>query len=177
MKKGLLRWVGVILVVLAVALVGGTVWLWLKVRSSLPDLDGVNAGLASLGAAPPEYLLLRSTPHSWLPEDSILVGYAMFVTLQESDGAGERSLGVLRELLPAEAFAFFAPIATDWDAAVDGTALENAPMPSANVFSFESSRLSSPARRVPGMGEGGADAVSSWRATPQPDTHSVTTRS
>ncbi|HOB98016.1 MAG TPA: penicillin acylase family protein [Verrucomicrobiota bacterium] len=246
MKKRLLRWVGAILVVLAVALVGGTVWLWLKVRGSLPDLDGqrrlaglesavtierdalgvptiragsrldaaratgflhaqdrffqmdlmrragagelaellgpavlpadrecrrhrlrevarlalargpaehralaeayadgVNAGLAALGAAPPEYLLLRSTPYSWLAEDSILVGYAMFFTLQESDGAGERSLGVLRELLPAEAFAFFAPIATDWDAAVDGTVLENPSMPSANVFSFESSRQES----------------------------------
>ncbi|MDI9381204.1 MAG: penicillin acylase family protein, partial [Verrucomicrobiota bacterium] len=100
----------------------------------------MNAGLAALGAAPPEYLLLRSTPRSWLPEGSILVGYSMFFTLQEGDGAGERSLGcVLRELLPAEAFAFFAPIATDWDAAVDDTVLENPPVPSTNVFSFESS--------------------------------------
>src|SRR5262249_20737711 len=34
---------------------------------------GVNAGLADLGARPPEYWLLRQTPQPWLAEDTLLV--------------------------------------------------------------------------------------------------------
>jgi penicillin amidase len=43
---------------------------------------GVNAGLASLGARPWEYLLLRTTPREWLPEDSVLVVHSMWWQLQ-----------------------------------------------------------------------------------------------
>lgn len=38
---------------------------------------GVNAGLANLQAAPPEYLLLQTTPKPWTPADSILVLLSM----------------------------------------------------------------------------------------------------
>ena len=47
---------------------------------------GVNAGLAALGAAPPEYLLLRASPRPWRPEDTLLVVYAMYLDLQDDDG-------------------------------------------------------------------------------------------
>ena len=43
---------------------------------------GVNAGLAGLGARPFEYAVLREAPAPWRPEDTILVGYAMFLDLQ-----------------------------------------------------------------------------------------------
>jgi penicillin amidase len=44
--------------------------------------NGVNAGLASLGARPWEYLLLRAQPRAWLPEDSVLVVHSMWWQLQ-----------------------------------------------------------------------------------------------
>lgn len=50
--------------------------------------QGVNAGLASLGAAPPEYLALRATPQPWQEADSLLTGYTMFLDLQNETGAG-----------------------------------------------------------------------------------------
>ncbi|HET9865000.1 MAG TPA: penicillin acylase family protein [Steroidobacteraceae bacterium] len=43
---------------------------------------GVNAGLASLGARPWEYLLLRAVPRAWQPEDSVLVVHSMWWQLQ-----------------------------------------------------------------------------------------------
>ncbi|MEJ0085424.1 MAG: penicillin acylase family protein [Pseudomonadota bacterium] len=43
---------------------------------------GVNAGLHSLRARPWEYLLLRASPHDWLPEDSVLVVHSMWWQLQ-----------------------------------------------------------------------------------------------
>ncbi|MGD8322959.1 MAG: penicillin acylase family protein [Gammaproteobacteria bacterium] len=70
---------------------------------------GVNAGLADLGAWPPEYLLLRQAPARWLPEDSLLVVYALYTMLSNND-AYERHNGALRELLPASVFEFLTPL-------------------------------------------------------------------
>ncbi len=43
---------------------------------------GVNAGLTSLRARPWEYLLVRTKPAAWLPEDSVLVVHSMWWQLQ-----------------------------------------------------------------------------------------------
>lgn len=43
---------------------------------------GVNRGLQDLRAAPFEYALLRKVPARWLPEDTLLVVYAMYLDLQ-----------------------------------------------------------------------------------------------
>lgn len=67
---------------------------------------GVNAGLADLGARPPEYLLLRQRPEQWLPEDSMLVVFALYTMLSNNDSY-ERHNGALREHLAPEAFDFF----------------------------------------------------------------------
>ena len=42
---------------------------------------GANAGLAALGASPWEYLVLRSSPEPWRPEDTLLVGYSLVLDL------------------------------------------------------------------------------------------------
>ena len=39
--------------------------------------EGVNAGLAALGAKPFEYLVLRESPRAWLPEDTFLISFTM----------------------------------------------------------------------------------------------------
>jgi penicillin G amidase len=95
---------------------------------------GVNAGLAALKAVPFEYLVLREKPQPWRPEDSVLVGCAMMLDLQGDNGAYERSLLALRDRLGLEAVAFFAPVITPNDAALDGTKAPLPAIPSAGVL-------------------------------------------
>src|SRR3954466_16272963 len=54
---------------------------------------GVNRGLGDLKAVPFEYLLLRAQPEPWKAEDTVLTGFAMYVSLQEADGLSERRRG------------------------------------------------------------------------------------
>jgi hypothetical protein len=49
--------------------------------------SGVNAGVTTLAAPPFEYLILRSHPVPWRPEDSFLVLYTMTLDLQDETGA------------------------------------------------------------------------------------------
>ncbi|HKC58076.1 MAG TPA: penicillin acylase family protein, partial [Vicinamibacterales bacterium] len=67
---------------------------------------GVNSGLASLGAPPFEYLLLRQEPQPWKDEDSFLVVLSMFITLQDTDGSYESTLATMHDVLPEEMFEF-----------------------------------------------------------------------
>ena len=87
---------------------------------------GANAGLAALAEQPFEYLVLRTPPQPWRPEDSLLVNYAMWLDLQEPAGRYEHTLLTLRDSLGLDALAFFAPLVTPADAALDGT---TAPLP------------------------------------------------
>ncbi len=86
---------------------------------------GVNAGLASLGARPWEYLALRATPRPWTREDCVLVVDAMAMTL-ETDGNDERSRLAIAQTYGEEALAFLRPLVTERSAALDGS---NAPAP------------------------------------------------
>ena len=95
---------------------------------------GVNAGLGALGAKPFEYLVLRDTPQPWLPEDCLLVNFAMWLDLQDSTGRYEHTLMTLRDHFGAESLAFFAPLVTAADAALDGTTAPAAPPPGPNVI-------------------------------------------
>jgi penicillin amidase len=81
---------------------------------------GVNAGLQDLGSVPPEYLLLRTRPVPWMPEDSFLVIYSMFLRLQDPTGRLDATLGTLFEVLPPALAAFLAPSGSRWDAPVAG---------------------------------------------------------
>src|SRR5579871_4407713 len=59
--------------------------------------NGVNAGLAALGATPWEYAVLRTPPRPWLPEDTLLITYAMVLDLQNPTGRYIRTLAAIRE--------------------------------------------------------------------------------
>ena len=96
--------------------------------------EGVNAGLAGLGAKPFEYYVLRTDPQPWRAEDCVLVEYAMVLTLQGSVGRYERSLGTLRNVYGNSAVDFFAPLMTPEDAAIDGTVGVEAPIPGPDVI-------------------------------------------
>jgi penicillin amidase len=101
-------------------------------------VEGVNAGLAALGAPPFEYLLLRSRPAPWRGEDTVLSSLAMFLTLQGKEIRDEVSLGLMHDLLPPEIFDFLAPRGTEWDAPVVGEPYAQPPVPSAAVFDLRS---------------------------------------
>ena len=95
---------------------------------------GINAGLAALKKKPFEYLVLRLDPEPWRPEDSLLIIYAMTLDLQDSTGTYELSLATLRDQLGTAGVAFFAPVSTPADAALDGTTAPLAPIPAASVI-------------------------------------------
>ena len=95
---------------------------------------GVEAGRRALGASPPEYLALGATPEPWRAEDTLLVLWAMYRTLQDERATAESTRGVMSDVLPPELVAFLTPLGTEWDAALDGSLIERAPIPPADVF-------------------------------------------
>ncbi|HYC02297.1 MAG TPA: penicillin acylase family protein [Azospirillaceae bacterium] len=95
--------------------------------------DGVNAGLADLGAAPVEYLPLQRDPQPWTEADSLLVLVAMYFNLQDSAGWDERRLSLAIEKLGPDLAAFLYPPGTDWDAPLDGTRLPEPAPPAENA--------------------------------------------
>jgi len=80
---------------------------------------GVNAGLAALPQPPWEYLVLRTAPQPWRPEDTLLCVYAMWFDLQDSQGAFELNRDAVRSTLGQTALDFLAPRGNSWDAALD----------------------------------------------------------
>ena len=107
--------------------------------------EGVNAGLAALGARPFEYLLLRAAPAPWREEDSFLVVLAMFIDLQDPEDRRESDLGVLRDVMPGSVFDLLAPIGTSWDAPLVGEAPTPPPLPGPETLDLRKSATALPA--------------------------------
>ena len=95
---------------------------------------GVNAGLGSLRVRPFEYLVLRTTPAPWTPEDSELVVLAMFLQLQEPDAHTKIQRGLVYSVLPRAAADFVYAAAPDWEATLDGTRSADPVVPSADAY-------------------------------------------
>jgi penicillin G amidase len=91
--------------------------------------DGVNAGLAQLGARPWQYLLLRADPKPWQPVDSLLVIGEMFWMLQGASVADGLARAQWRECVGDALFDWLEPRGGHWDAALDGSVLAPAGMP------------------------------------------------
>lgn len=114
-----------------------------QVLERLPDAErtlleayaaGVNAGLASLGARPFEYLLLRQRPQAWQARDSLLVVYTMFLQLNDSRADADRQRGLLRSILPEDVFRFVYSVSSEWEAPIDGLVTEAAPVPGPGTY-------------------------------------------
>ena len=107
---------------------------------------GVNQGLLLLKNAPFEYLLLQQEPAQWTEEDSLLTIFSMYIDLQYPDGQRERTLGLMKDLLNDEVYAFLNPKGSIWDAAIDSSKYPESPLPknawpsasSANVIKHKS---------------------------------------
>jgi penicillin amidase len=113
-------------------------------KSSRDEIDvlnayaaGVNAGLASLRSRPFEYFLLRETPRPWLPEDSLLVAYAMFQNLNEGLELRDVQRGYAERALPRPVFEWLYPAGTRWDAPVVGPASSVGKMPGPELFRLD----------------------------------------
>ncbi len=95
---------------------------------------GVNAGLKALGTWPFEYGLLMQKPQPWQPEDSVLVIYAMYFDLQGGQARHESDLALMHSLLPPPLYRFLSAPGTQWDAPLTGKAVEQPPIPGADVI-------------------------------------------
>ncbi|MHC4991062.1 MAG: penicillin acylase family protein [Planctomycetota bacterium] len=115
--------------------------------------QGVNAGLASLDAEPCEYLLLRTDPEPWKPEDSVLVTLAMFLELQDENGRNESRMGLMRDVLPGPLFDFLATPGTEWDAPVEGEPFATPPIPGPHVVDIRTLAPWAPLRRPEPSGD------------------------
>lgn len=93
--------------------------------------DGVNAGLAALRVRPWPYLLLNSKPEPWLPEDSFLIGYAMFFDLQDESNDREFKLWQLRAALPQPIYDLLTQTESGWDAPLFGDSGQMLDIPAA----------------------------------------------
>jgi penicillin amidase len=91
--------------------------------------DGVNDGLAQLGARPWQYLLLRAEPQRWKPVDSMLVAAEMFWMLQGSSVDEGLERAQWRECVGDELFDWLEPRGGRWDAALDASVLKPGAMP------------------------------------------------
>ena len=94
--------------------------------------DGVNAGLAQLGARPWQYLMLRAEPRAWEPVDSLLVIGEMFWMLQGNglDESLDRAQWNAPECAGGSPMArWLSPEGGAWDGALDGSMRERAQMP------------------------------------------------
>ncbi len=115
---------------------------------------GVNAGLAALGHKPFEYIVLRTEPRAWLAEDSLLVIYAMTLDLQDSTDNYEHSLMTLRDRYGDAAVAFFAPLYTPDDAAIDGSTGPLAAIPGPKNIDLRSAAAQVQPTRPAGLAAG-----------------------
>lgn len=84
---------------------------------------GVNAGLSALSSVPFEYDLLRVEPEPWVEADTVLTLYSMYLDLQPEWNEHERSLAVMRDVLPADWYQFLTPEGGMWDAPIQGAAI------------------------------------------------------
>ncbi len=109
---------------------------------------GVNAGLGALDEPPFEYLVLRTDPLAWKPEDSVLVLLTLFNQLQDLRGDAEAAKTLMHDRLPEALFRFLAPPATEWDAPVAGTPPAAAPIPGPEVFDLRRSPRVAPGAKA-----------------------------
>lgn len=119
--------------------------------------QGVNAGLADLGARPPEYWLAGTAPRPWAAEDTLLV-VLTFYTMLSNNESYERAQGVMHAVLPPPLYELLTPSTSRFDrpllgaSAVDPTGgYAPVPIPGADVVDL---------RRQNARPPGGAPRVS-----------------
>jgi penicillin amidase len=106
--------------------------------------DGVNAGLAQLGARPWQYLLLRDTPRPWEPVDSLLVVAEMYWMLQANGIDADFDRALLRERVGDARFAWLNPRGGHWDAPLDASVIPAQDVPGPALFDARAASAPAP---------------------------------
>lgn len=101
-------------------------------------VEGVNAGLAALRVRPWPYLLLRTSPQPWRPEDTPLVGMAMYFDLQGGEDTSALALWRMRSHLPPALFALLTHDGSRWDAPLQGSSRGDAVLPGPQLVNLRS---------------------------------------
>jgi penicillin amidase len=120
--------------------------------------EGVNAGLLALDQKPFEYLVLRTAPMPWRPEDSVLVLASMFFNLQDSTAARESRVALTRDLLPPALAGFVLAPAGEWEAPLLGEVSPPVPVPGPEVVNLREKGT------TPGPSTSGVDSDESARS-------------
>jgi penicillin amidase len=103
---------------------------------------GVNDGRESLTVRPFEYLLLRVKPEPWRAEDGVLVAFAMYLELNDSDGVRELERARLHAALPQAVFDILYPRSSEWDAPLDGMEMAAPPsLPAVDAIDLRTQTL------------------------------------
>ena len=110
---------------------------------------GVNFALSEASARPWEYLLLGQKPVPWLSEDSFLVAFSMYLSLNDSSGGEDLARAQLREVLSPALFAFLAPLGTEWDAPIAGGTIRPSPIPGPEILDLRSGAARTAALTTP----------------------------
>jgi penicillin amidase len=108
-------------------------------------VEGVNAALGALRERPFEYVFLRDHPRPWNAADTVLVIFAMTIDLQDENGRYEQTTLTLRDQLGLEGLAFFNPLVTPGDAALDGSTAPLPPIPGPKVLDLRQAKPAEPA--------------------------------
>jgi penicillin amidase len=95
--------------------------------------EGVAAGLGGLAKPPFEYLLLRTEPSPWQPEDALLCALTMYLSLQGELPGQESTLGLMHDALPEALFEFLGPKGSEWDAPLEGAPFRQPAVPGPEV--------------------------------------------
>ncbi len=141
------------------------------IAARLPSFDneviaayvaGVNAGLDSLSVRPFEYLLLQTEPLQWLPEDSLLVAYNMFLELNDDRANRDTRRGLAHQVLSPALFDFLYPDGTTWDAPMEGDPRPASPPPQASDLVAAGSGRSAPLRRYADIDEQTIAGSNNW---------------
>ncbi|MEM9208886.1 MAG: penicillin acylase family protein [Pseudomonadota bacterium] len=110
---------------------------------------GVNAGLDSLSARPFEYLLLNAQPTPWLPEDSFLVVFSMFLELNDELASRDIGRGFARLALSRAQFEWMYPAGSVWDAPLVDAEYRATSIPGEEDVDLRSLSVSQPFQESP----------------------------
>jgi len=102
-------------------------------------VNGVNAGISSLDARPPEYLLLGQRPKPWVAEDSLLVSAFMFAQMTSATVKRDFARELILRSGGERLLNFIQPKGTIWDTAIDGSRYETPAVPDPTVWSMKAS--------------------------------------
>ena len=124
--------------------------------------DGVNDGLAGLGAKPFEYFLLGTEPRMWVEEDTILVVYSMFLDLNDERARRDVRRGLVQQVLPQKVYDWLYQHGTKWDAPLMGEPRETVSMPAAAEFDVSAMAPMAGIRTLPANADALLPGSNNW---------------